>query len=334
MSNSILYLSRADLVGLGFEMPEVIEIVRSAILEQHKQAVIMPSKASLQWKDGGRLNGNAAFISDPPSLGIKWNAEVPANVGNGLPNLTALVLLNDPVTGFPTAILDGTWITAMRTGAASAITASHLAPSRVAKLCLIGCGVQMRTQVLGLLSTIEPRDICIYDIKPEASAAFAAQMSERTGKQITVCKSAEEAVRDADVVVSATKFQIIPDPSLKGEWLKPGALLMPIDVATVWEAAAFLSADKFVTDRWSILQSVADAGHFTDGMPPLYAELHEIVAGSKKGRENDEEFIVSMNEGMPIEDMALGQLAVDRALAAGRGTLLPFIDNVEDLYRF
>lgn len=334
MSNSILYLARADLVNLGFEMPEVIEIVRAAILEQNRQSVIMPSKASLQWKDGGRLNGNAAFISNPPSLGIKWNAEVPANVGNGLPNLTALVLLNDPETGFPTAIIDGTWITAMRTGAASAITAEYLAPSSVTKLGLIGCGVQMRTQLLGLLASLEPRDISIFDLKPEASAAFAAQMSERTGRQIKVCRTAEEVVRDADVVVSATKFQIAPDPTLKGEWLKPGCLLMPIDVATTWEAPAFLPADKFVTDRWAILKSVAEAGHFPHGMPDLYAELHEIVAGTKPGRESDEEFIVSMNEGMPIEDMALGQLAVDRALANGRGTMLPFIDTVEELYRF
>jgi ornithine cyclodeaminase/alanine dehydrogenase-like protein (mu-crystallin family) len=334
MTADLLYLSRQDLVALGLQMPDVIEIVRAAILQQNAGGVVMPSKASLAWKDGGRLNGNAAFISQPPSLGIKWNAEVPANVAAGLPNLTALVLLNDPVTGFPTAVLDGTWITAMRTGAASAITASHLAPSRVRELALIGCGVQMRTQLLGLLAVLDPAIIRIYDLKPEAAEAFKNQMQVRTGKQITVAASAEAAVRGADVVVSATKFQITPDPTLKGEWLKPGCLLMPIDVATTWEAAAFLPADKFVTDRWSILQSVAEAGHFPHGMPPLYAELHEIVAGSKPGRENDNEFIVSMNEGMPIEDMALGQFAVDRAKAAGIGTRLPFIGDVSELYDF
>lgn len=334
MSADLIYLSRQDLVALGIAMPDVIEIVRAAILQQHAGGAVMPSKASLGWKDGGRLNGNSAYIAEPPSLGIKWNAEVPANVAAGLPNLTALVLLNDPVTGFPTAVLDGTWITAMRTGAASAITASHLAPSRVREVALIGCGVQMRTQLLGLLAVLDPEIIRIHDLKSEASAAFKAQMEKRTGKPITICASSEAAVRGADVVVSATKFALKPDPTLKGEWLKPGCLLMPIDVATTWEAAAFLPADKFVTDRWSILQSVAEAGHFPQGMPPLYAELHEIVAGRKPGRESDSEFIVSMNEGMPIEDMALGQFALDRAKAAGIGTRLPFIGATAELYDF
>lgn len=334
MRSDLLYLSRRDLVALGIAMPDVIEIVTAAILQQNVGRVVMPAKASLGWKDGGRLNGNSAYIAAPPSLGIKWNAEVPANVAAGLPNLTALILLNDPVTGFPTAVLDGTWITAMRTGAASAITASHLAPSRVRELALIGCGVQMRTQLLGLLAVIDPEAIRIYDLKPEASAGFKAQMEARTGKPISIAASAEAAVRGADVVVSATKFQLTPDPTLSGDWLKPGCLLMPIDVATTWEAVAFLRADKFVTDRWSILQSVAEAGHFPHGMPPLYAELHEIVAGTRPGRENDDEFIVSMNEGMPIEDMAVGQFAVDRAKAAGIGTRLPFIGETSELYDF
>lgn len=334
MTADILYLSRTDLVALGLAMPDVITVVHEAILAQNRGETVMPSKASLGWKDGGRLNGNSAFIAEPASLGIKWNAEVPANVAAGLPNLTALVLLNDPETGFPSAIIDGTWITALRTGAASAITARHLAPSVVRELALIGCGVQMRTQLLGLLTVLDPEVIRIFDIVPSAAEAFKAQMEARTGRQITICQSAEAAVRGAGVVVSATKFALVPDPTLKGEWLAPGCLLMPIDVATAWEPAAFLPADKFVTDRWSILKSVAEAGHFPQGMPPLHAELHEIVAGTRPGRVSDGEFIVSMNEGMPIEDMALGRLVLDRARAAGLGTSLPFIGDTADLYRF
>ena len=334
MVASLTYLSRSDLVRLGLDMPAVIETVRGAILQQGTGGVVMPSKTTLAWKDGGRLNGNAAFVSDPPSLGIKWNAEVPANVAKGLPNLTALVLLNDPVTGFPTAVIDGTWITAMRTGAVSAISARHMAPRRVDALGLIGCGVQMRTQLLGLLAVLDPATIRVFDIRPEAAEAFVAQMSRRTGRTIAIAPDAETAVRGADVVVSATKFAILPDPTLKGEWVKPGALLMPIDVGTVWEPSAYLAPDKFVTDRWDVLVSVGAAGHFPAGMPRCYAELHEVVSGAKPGRENDRETIVVMNEGMPIEDTAVGQLALDRARALGLGTALPFIVSPEALYEF
>ncbi len=334
MVHSVTYLGRSDLVRLGLGMPQVIETVRDAILQQGAGATVMPAKTTLVWKEGGRLNGNAAFVGNPPSLGIKWNAEVPANVAAGLPNLTALVLLNDPETGFPTAILDGTWITAMRTGAVSALAARHFAPKMVQTLALVGCGVQMRTQLLGLLSALSPERIRIFDIRPEAAVAFAEQMQARTGRAIVIAPSGEECVRGADVVVSATKFALIPEPTLAGAWVKPGALLLPIDVASVWDAPTYLAADKFVTDRWDVLVSVAAAGHFPHGMPRCHAELHEVLSGAKPGREADGETIVVMNEGMPIEDTSVAQLALDRARQAGVGRELPFIESVEDLYRF
>ncbi len=334
MAETLTYLGRSDLLRLGLDMTTVIATVRSAILQQGRGGVVMPAKTTLAWKDGGRLNGNAAFVADPPSLGIKWNAEVPANVAEGLPNLTALLLLNDPETGFPTAVIDGTWITAMRTGAVSAISAELMAPRRVEELALVGCGVQMRTQLLGLLEVVDPGTIRIFDIRPEAAGAFVAQMSRRTGRPIVVAPDAESVVRGADVIVSATKFAIVPDPTLKGEWVKPGALLMPIDVATAWEPSAYLAPGKFVTDRWDVLMSVGEAGHFPGGMPRCHAELHEVVSGAKPGRETDRETIVVMNEGMAIEDTAVGQLALDRARAMGLGTELPFIESVEDLYLF
>ncbi|PZQ47296.1 MAG: hypothetical protein DI556_17645 [Rhodovulum sulfidophilum] len=330
----LLYLSRADLVALGLGMADVIAAVEDCLAAQHAGTTLMPGKASLPWKDGGRLNGNAAYLGDGGGLGIKWNAEVPANVAKGLPNLTALVLLNDPETGFPVAVIDGTWITAMRTGAASAVTAKHLAPERVEKLALIGCGVQMRTQLLGLLEVLSPETITIYDIRPEAATRFRDQMERRTGRAITIAPSAEAAVRDAGVVVSATKFAMLPDPCLRRDWIAPGALVMPIDVGTVWEPEAYLSADKFVTDRWDMLTWVAEGGHFPRGLPKLHAELHEIAAGARPGRERADEFIFSMNEGMPIEDMILGRLVATRAAAAGVGAWLDFLADPETNYDF
>jgi ornithine cyclodeaminase/alanine dehydrogenase len=334
MIAELLYLGRSDLVQLGIAMQDVVATMEAAILSQARGAVVMPAKATLAWKPGGRLNGNAAAIVEPAALGIKWNAEVPANVPLGLPNLTALVVMNDPGTGFPIAVIDGTWITAMRTGAVSAITARHLAPRQVDVLTLVGCGVQMRTQAIGLATVLKPRIVRLFDLVPAATEAFATQMTPRVGWAFERSPTAEAAVRGADVVVSATKFVTPPEPTLKGDWLKPGALAMPIDVASVWEPPAYLEADKFVTDRWDILQMVAAGGHFPAGLPQLYAELHEIVSGHKAGRETDSETIMVMNEGMPIEDMALGRLALDRAAAAGIGARLPFIGEASDVFAF
>jgi ornithine cyclodeaminase/alanine dehydrogenase-like protein (mu-crystallin family) len=334
MIAELLYLGRQDLIRLGITMADVIAVVEAAIRQQSQGKVRMPAKATLAWKAGGRLNGNCAFIESPAALGIKWNAEVPANVEDGLPNLTALIVLNDPKTGFPIAVLDGTWITAMRTGAVSAVTARYFAPELVTTLGLIGCGVQMRTQLLALATVLRPATVRVYDERPAATEAFVAQMSRRVEIEIQSCRGAREAIEGADVVVSATRFVTPPQPTLKGEWLARGALALPIDVASAWEPSAYLEADKFVTDRWDVLKTVAESGHFPQGLPRLHAELHEVVEGKVPGRESDGERIVVMNEGMPIEDMATGRLAYDRALAAGVGTRLPFIGSPAELVEF
>lgn len=329
----ILWLSRADLLGLSLSMSDVIAAVEECLLAQAAGHTLMPGKVALPWKEGGRLNGNAAYLTQTGALGIKWNAEVPANVARGLPNLTALVILNDPVTGFPVAVIDGTWITAMRTGAASALVARHLAPERVEKLALIGCGVQMRTQLLGLLEVIAPARIVIADIRPEAARAFQSQMQARTGRQIEVAADAEAAIRGADVVVSATKFAVTPEPCLRRGWISPGALVMPIDVGTVWDPAAYLEADKFVTDRWDMLTWLSGEGHFPQGLPRLHAELHELLSGARPGREGGET-IFSMIEGMPIEDMTLARLVAIRAAGAGVGQWLDFLEDPATNYDF
>jgi ornithine cyclodeaminase/alanine dehydrogenase len=334
MVAELLYLGRRDLVRLRITMSDVIATVEEAIRQQSQGRIRMPPKATLAWKPGGRLNGNSAFIESPAALGIKWNAEVPANVDEGLPNLTALVVLNDPKTGFPIAVMDGAWITAMRTGAVSAVTARYFAPRPTKVLGLIGCGVQMRTQLLALAGLLRPEIVRVYDERPAAMHAFAAQMSRSLQIEIQPCLTPQQAVAGAHVVVSATKFVTPPQPTLKVDWLERGALALPIDVASAWEPAAYLGADKFVTDRWDVLTMVAASGHFPEGLPKLYAELHEVVGGRKPGRESDDELIMVMNEGMPIEDMATGRLAYNRAMEAGIGTRLPFITSAAELVEF
>jgi alanine dehydrogenase len=170
---------------------------------------------------------------------------------------------------------------------------------------------------------------------PEAMHAFAQQMRPRISGSIEEVDSAERAVVGADVVVSATRYTTPPlPPSLRNAWLKPGALALPIDVDRAWEPAAYKSVSKFVTDRWNMMQASASHGGFPEGLPTLYAELHEVVSGQRRGRERDDERIMVMNEGMPIDDMALGRLIVDRAIELGIGTRVPFIESTAEAYEF
>jgi len=334
MIAEILYLSRQDLIGLGISIRDTIAVVEDALRQQAAGQVLMPDKVGMNYLPNRFLHAMPAFIPAQQALGMKWVGSIPENNANDLPQITGLVVLNDPETGFPVAVLDGTWITAMRTGAVSAITARHLAPRDVQVLGLVGCGVQMRTQLLALATVLKPRQVRVYDVRPHAMDAFVSQMSQLVEAPIEPCGGPREAVEGADVAVSATWLLSEPNPIIKDAWLKPGALALPIDVTSVWEPRALKRVDKFVTDRWEPLTHFGDSGGFPEGLPTLHAELHEIVSGARPGRESDDERIMAMNTGMAIEDMTMAKLAYERARARGLGTRLPFIQSREEVFQF
>src|SRR5690349_9202954 len=123
----MLFLSRQDLIAVGITMREVIDTVEDAIRQQADSRVIMPDKVALYWQQNRVLHAMPASVGSQTALGMKWVASVPANNERGLPQTSGLIVLNDPQTGFPLAVMDGTWITAMRTGAVSAVAAKYLA---------------------------------------------------------------------------------------------------------------------------------------------------------------------------------------------------------------
>ncbi len=330
----ILFLSRQDLMGLGISMPDVIATVEEAIRQLALGQVNQPEKIGLHYTPDRALHAMPAYIAPQQALGIKWVSSVPANTERGLPQTAGLVVLNDPETAFPVAVMDGTWITAMRTGAVSAVTARYLGPRRVEVLGLIGCGVQMRTQLLALNPTLRPRQVRAFDIRPAALEAFVSQMQELVDVPIAACGSAREAVDGADVVVSATWLLPPQNPPIKRDWLKPGSLMLPIDIDSVLEPEVYLTADKFVCDRWRAILDIHEHGWLPAGLPTLYAELAEVVGGQKPGRESDDERIVAMNTGMALEDVSMAKLAYTRAVQRGVGLRLPFISSRDELYQF
>jgi len=295
---------------------------------------VQPSKVGLPYKRDAWLHAMPAYIPAQDALGMKWVASVPANNQRDLPQITGLVVLNDSETGFPIAVMDGTWITAMRTGAVSAITARYLAPREVAVLGLVGCGVQMRTQLMALNTVLTPRQIRVFDVRPQAMDRFIAQMAPLVEAPLEPCASPQQVVEGADVAVTATWLLSPPNPIIRDAWLKPGALALPIDVDSIWEPRSYQNVDKFVTDRWEPLTHFTEGGGFPEGLPKLYCELHELVSGARPGRESEHERIMAMNTGMAIEDIPMARLAYRRAIERGLGTRLPFITAAEEVFQF
>jgi ornithine cyclodeaminase/alanine dehydrogenase len=220
--------------------------------------------------------------------------------------------------------MDATWITAERTGAATALAARHLSRENSVCVAILGCGVQGRSN-LRALRCVRPalRRVVAYDIHPERAEAYIAEMSRTwPGIEYVAAPSPREALKAADIVVTAGPILSEPRPVIEAAWLKPGAFICPLDYGSYVKPEVFRRADKFLTDDTGQILSPRNASCFPD-LPPLYGDLGEVVAGLKKGREKDAELIVCANLGLALDDMAVGSAVLKRAREAGRGVTLP-----------
>ncbi len=253
---------------------------------------------------------------------MKWVSGYPDNREKGLPYISGLLILNDPDSGIPVSVMDATWITAMRTGAATAVAAKHLARSDSRSVGIIACGVQGRTNLEALACVLDLEYARAYDIDPGAAKRFAAEMQDRHGLAVEVVSHPREAVRELDLVVTSGPILKNPQPVIDAGWLAPGAFGCALDFDSYWSGAALAEADKLATDDAGQMDYYRQVGYFRS-TPSPYADLGEIVVGTSPGRESDEERTICINLGLALEDMATAKLIYGRALSGGIGTRLP-----------
>ena len=268
------------------------------------------------------IHAMPAYIPALNSVGIKWVGGFPGNSKKGLPYITGLLILNDPDTGIPLAVMDCEWITAMRTGAATAVAAKRLARSDAAKLGILGCGVQgiVNTEALSVLFPIT--EVFAYDIFTEAIDKFSQCIQQKIGLKITPVQTPREAVIGCDLVVTAGPILKKPHQTIKAGWLDQGAFASLVDFDSYWEPAAMKEVDKFCTDDVQQFEYYKSVGYF-QGVPPVHADLGELVANLKPGRESDEERTIACNLGLALDDMAVAPTIYHRAVEKGIGTWLP-----------
>ena len=323
----ILYLSRADVEAAGVPMPAIIERLEAAFVEKGHGRTEMPPKPGIH----PGPHGNDNFIHAMPALigafgaaGMKWVSGFPGNQTKGLPYISGLLILNDAETGLPKAVMDATWITAKRTGAATAVAAKRLAKPGASVVGILGCGVQARTN-LEALAVVLPSlaEVRAYDIHPERSRAYAEEAKAIHPKlRFLPVDEPRRAVEGCDVVVTAGPIKRRPEPILEAEWFSEGALGVPLDYDSYWTPAAMRRADRFYTDDRSQLLHTRDGGDYFQTIPDVYADLGEVCAGLKEARKNPRERLVCMNLGLALEDMATAPLVLEQALRAGLGTRL------------
>jgi ornithine cyclodeaminase/alanine dehydrogenase len=321
-NGTVLYLSRADVEAVGIGMPDVIAALEQAFERKGRGSVEMPPKPAVHPRSDAFIHAMPAFVEGLDLVGMKWISGFPENRGRGLPYISGLLILNDPATGMPIAVMDATWITAVRTGAATAVAAKHLARPDSSTIGVVACGVQGRSNVAALASTFPLLAVRAYDVDPEAAERFAAEVGERHGLSVDIVPTVQDAVAGADLVVTSGPILKHPTPVIEPDWLSPGAFACPLDFDSMWQGAALAQIDKLATDDLRQLEHYRTVGYFGE-TPEPYADLGDLAVGRAPGRERDDERTMSLNLGLALEDVATATLVYRRAVERGIGVELP-----------
>lgn len=320
-----LYLSQKDVVDAGLTIKDAIAIVEDVLTEHGLKKFENPPKPGIHTLEGAFIHAMPGFLPRKKAAGMKWVSGYSDNYQYGLPSIMGLIILNDPNTGQPVAVMDGGYITALRTAAASGVSARYLAVKDAGVLGIVGAGVQGRYHLMSLKEVL-PRieEIKIFDTNESVLKEFISFAKKHAAFKIITCGSAREVIEGTDVIVTATGH--LEERVYKEKWVKEGALLLPVHTRG-WEKSMLSKADKFIVDDWDQFNNALGGsdGYYAP-LPDLYAELGEIVVGQKPGRENPAERIVNLNFGMAIHDVLMATQVLERARAKGIGMMLPLLE--------
>jgi ornithine cyclodeaminase/alanine dehydrogenase len=321
-TNRLLYLSQAEVIDVGLTMADIIESMEVMFRAKGEGRTEMPPKPGIHPGGGASfLHAMPACIPDLKSAGIKWVSAFPDNPSKGLPYIAGLVIYNDFETGLPLAVMDCVWITAKRTGAASAISARHLARPESAVMGMLGCGVQGRSHVEAMKELFPLKKIMAYDLNEDAKKEFATEISSNFDLEVVPVQSPREAVSGCDIVVTAGPMMKKPHATIQAGWLDEGAFASLVDYDSYWQPAAMHEADKFCTDDRTQFQNTRQGGYFPD-IPEVHADLGELATGQKPGRATPQERTMTANLGLALNDMAVAPLIYKKAQEKGIGTWL------------
>ncbi len=321
-TQELLYLSRADVEKINIPMTEIISSLEKMFVEKGKNQVEMPPKPGIHLKEDSYIHAMPAYIPSLKSAGIKWVSAFKENYKKNLPFISGLVILNDTETGIPISVMDCTWITAMRTGAATAVAAKYLANPNSSTVGILACGVQGRSNLEALSCIFDLENVRVYDIYPEASQKFTSEMQDKLDLSIEVVNSPKEAVENMDLVVTSGPILKNPQPTIEKGWLQEGAFASAVDFDSYWTVDSLNQMNKIYTDDVAQMEYYRTIGYFKDTPKPV-GDLGELLVKAIKGRESSKERIITINLGLALDDMATAPLIYEAAKEKSIGTNLP-----------
>ncbi|HVF62810.1 MAG TPA: ornithine cyclodeaminase family protein [Casimicrobiaceae bacterium] len=329
---NLTYLSGPDIERLKLADDEILTAVESVLAAQGRGETVIEPRVHLVPESSakGHFNVLRGYVKPLRLAGVKVVGDFVDNFRHGLPSEMALLNLFDPETGAPIAVIDATAITDMRTGAMTAIGAKHLARKKSRVLGHIGARGTAYWNVRLLDRLFDFDSIRVHSRRTESRVAFARRLSEDLRKPVEATADWESCVRDAEIVVEASRLPE-PAPLLKTEWIKRGGFVVPYGTMSAVELSLTDIMDKIVVDDWGqcrkglpfgALRAHVDSDRLT--RETLHAELGEIVAGRKPGRQRDDETILLWHRGLSTTDVALGAALLEKAKRDGVGQQLRY----------
>jgi len=321
--SKLLYLSQADVKATNVSMKSLIDTLDTTFKEKAAGNTEMPPKIGVYPGSGDNLiHAMPAYIPSIRSAGIKWVSAFPGNSEKQLPYVNGLIIYNDVDTGLPLAVMDCVWITAIRTGAATALSAKYLARPDSSTVGVLGPGVQGRSNIHALNVLFPLKHVRAYAPRTAASEAFKEDIERDLGLEVVVVNDPRKAVTGCDIVVTAGPIQKTPHATIKAGWFEAGAFASLVDFDSYWSREALHEGDKFCTDDTDQLRYYQTVDYF-ENIPDIHADLGELASGKKPGRESEDERTIACNLGLAIDDMAVAPLVYQRAVDMGIGTWLP-----------
>lgn len=323
LGKEVLWLTKKECIDAGPSIDETLCLIRQALIAHGKKEYEMPAKIGIHpWSDVF-FHAMPAYVPDNLACGLKWIACFPRNPKQfNLDQTTGLLVMNDIETGTPYAVMDCSWLTAMRTPAVSAITAEAFHPN-AEYFGMFGCGVQ-GVEHVKFMSFVLPKlkKIYINDIHPEVEDQLIEAVKPYVN--VEVVKAPPKTIAEkCDLMASATIILLDPLAVVKREWVSPGQTILSCDLNTFWDPAIQREADKYFVDSREEHELFAGMGYFPEGLPKIVGETGEVIAGMMPGRTAIDELIVVSNIGMSVCDVVMGKAIFEKALSLGFGIMMP-----------
>ena len=317
LGKEILYLSRDDVVACGLTLAEVEAAVEAMFAAKAAGKTVMKPKIGLAVPPYSLFLAQAGALESPAYAGLKWAGIQSTLKAGTLPHISGLIVINDFTTGMPVMVMDGTWVTGVRTAAITAVAAKHLARSDSSGIGFVACGVQARSHLVALREHFPLAHVRAYSRRRATAETYADEIRAQ-GLEAEAVAEPRAAVEGMDIVISTVPILPRIDPFLDAAWLAPGSFAGIVDLGWFWIPESLAILDRVVTD--DLDQAV------TEGLPQTNTydgDVAALVAGTLPGRQTRDERMALIFAGLGLADVAVGAAIYERAQKRGIGSVLP-----------